>query len=386
MGWAAICRLGGIGDNLIATSVLPGLKAKYGKVEVITGRGPNASVFEHNPHIDKLTFKDDGDFPGTGPDDWQKWFAIRAKEYDAFYHLSHSCEMIRALFTGQTQFFWPDSMRRKHCFQNYLETVHDICELPYAPIGPEYYPTDEEVGRAKQDKNEKIRQGRPGPVIGWVCSGTRIDKRHPRGHIAVARLIGELDATVALFGGPDKEQAIATEIDRQVRHHHGTVDGLRTCIDPNREVTNWPIRRSLAQLRECDLVVTVDTGPMWAVAMLPIPKIVILSHASAENITKRFVNATTLIADQQRVPCWPCHRLHNDNTWCKPNAENDGAACVSDVTVEAIVSTARAWLQNPARAREKIAGVFTSEDVIAACKALHSPRADVLGSAAFKVA
>ena len=55
-GWAAIDRFGGIGDDLIAASVLPLLARKYKGVEVFT-EDPNGVVFENNPYISKLTKK-----------------------------------------------------------------------------------------------------------------------------------------------------------------------------------------------------------------------------------------------------------------------------------------------------------------------------------------
>jgi ADP-heptose:LPS heptosyltransferase len=342
--WACVVRFGGVGDNLIASSVLPGLRAKFGHVEVITRR-PWGIVFDNNPYIDKLTYKEEDELPNTGPDDWQKWFLTRAKEYESFHHLSHTCEMTLALFSLQTQFWWPASMRRKICGKNYLEMVHDVCELPYAPIGARFYPTDEEIARAKQDKAEKIRKGRSGPVVGVVCSGTRIDKRHPRLGHAIARLITELEATVVLFGGPTKDRLIAKEIEDLVKHHNGSIrgeiPGLGVCISLSEEDETWHIRRSLSQVRECDLVITPDTGPAWAVSMCPMPKILLLSHASEENIAKYWVNTTVLKADPERVPCWPCHRLHNDSSTCVPNPENDGPACMSDISIETIMKAAR---------------------------------------------
>ena len=93
-----------------------------------------------------------------------------------------------------------------------------------------------------------------------------------------------------------------------------------------------------------DLVVTPDTGTAWAVAFEQMPKIVMVSHASQENITKHWINTTTLHADRHRVPCWPCHRLHDDISTCIPNKQNNGAACISDISVETLVQTvAEKW-------------------------------------------
>jgi len=96
---------------------------------------------------------------------------------------------------------------------------------------------------------------------------------------------------------------------------------------------------------QCDLVITPDTGTWWAVAMEPLPKILMVSHASAENIGKHAVNTMVLHADPGRVKCFPCHRLHSDFTTCTPNFENNGAACISDISVNTIVETARRMLE-----------------------------------------
>jgi hypothetical protein len=106
-----------------------------------------------------------------------------------------------------------------------------------------------------------------------------------------------------------------------------------------------------------DLVVTPDTGTAWAVAFEPMPKIVMVSHASAENITKHWVNTTTLQADQNRVPCFPCHRLHNDPSTCVSNKEGNGAACISDISVDRLVQTvAERWREEPSAKILSMAG------------------------------
>ncbi len=329
---------------MIVSSVLPGLKAKWGHVELIATK-PWSVVLENNPNLDKLTNIDGEHIPSTSPDEWQKWFVRRSKEYDAFFNLSHSCEMAHALFPGQTEFWWPASFRRERCKGSYLETVHRVCEIGYDPIGSQFFPTDDELTAAHETR-EKIGHG---PIIGWVCSGTRIDKRHPRAGIAIARMIRELGVTVALFGGWDKDRLIAQEIEAQVRQENhqysGTIEGLVTCMSLSKEQDIWPIRRGITQLMQCDLVITPDTGPWWAVAFEPLPKILMVSHASAENIGKHAVNTTVLAADPERVKCHPCHRLHSDFTTCTTNHENNGAACISDIAVHTIVETARRMLE-----------------------------------------
>lgn len=362
-GWAAICRFGGIGDNLIAASVLPLLSRRYKGVDVFTEE-PNSVVFENNPHVSRLVVKTKEEMavPESGAVGWQKWFANRAGEYDLFVNLSHSCENLLAMQAGQTQFYWPAHWRRKNCGRNYLETVHDICGLPHI-FSPLFYPTEEEVHKALLTKDNLGPRDRK--KIAWVISGSRIDKNYPYAAQTVSRLISELHATVLLIGAPsNRDVGIAKQIGDEVKKALGNNDNVHAAISPEpstqwtetapgkrnkieQTTPLWPVRRMLTQVQHCDLVIGPDTGAMWAVALEAVPKIVLLSHASPENITKHWRNTKSLHADQEIVPCWPCHQLHDDEKTCRLNEEKTAAACMSDISAEAILQTAAELLNPP---------------------------------------
>lgn len=340
--WAGIARLGGIGDNLIAASVLAPLKRMGYMVDVITSE-PNHVVFHHNPHIDKLSVKKK-DIPEGGDNEWQKWFRAREGEYDLFVNLSHSCEAHHSFFPTMSQFWWPQEYRRKLAGGSYLETAHDIVGVPHE-FGPLYFTSEEERARALEVKK------RMGPsVIGWVIAGSRIDKLHPYTAMAIGRIIKELNIPVMMVGAPnDRQLSSAQAVQDHILRQNGSLEGLHTAITmPNTEKgghQNWPIRRSIAQLYACDLVITPDTGLAWAVAMEFMPKILMVSHASAENISKHWVNTLTLKADQDRVPCHPCHRLHNDPSTCVPTKDGvNAASCMADISVECILDAVQASL------------------------------------------
>jgi ADP-heptose:LPS heptosyltransferase len=91
--WACVARLGGIGDNLMAASVFAPLKRLGYMTEIITSP-PNHVVFHHNPFLDKLSVKLDGDLPQNDQAAWTQWFRARANEYGLFANLSHSCEAL----------------------------------------------------------------------------------------------------------------------------------------------------------------------------------------------------------------------------------------------------------------------------------------------------
>jgi ADP-heptose:LPS heptosyltransferase len=347
-GWAAVARLGGIGDNLIAASVLRPLKKLGYMVEVISAH-PNHVVYYNNPYVDKLSVKFKGDLPEGDHMAWLRWFEARKKEYEVFAHMSHTCEALHAFFTGSSQFWWPASMRRKIARGSYLETVHDMAEVPYE-FGPLFFPTEEEYDRAAEVRN-KIIERHNKTIIGWVISGSRIDKIYPSATLAISRIIRELGATVILLGAAnEKEISMAESIFQIVEKQNSTKEGILSALTSDVSLTDdgyggdWPIRRSLTQLQYCDLVVTPDTGLAWSVAFEKVPKVAMVSHASAENITKHWINTITLHADPNRVPCWPCHRLHDGPETCVPNQDNNGASCISDISVECLVTAIKGGL------------------------------------------
>lgn len=340
-GWAAVCRMGGVGDNLMAASVLRPLKRLGYNTEVITS-GLAHTVFLNNPFLDKLSVKADGDIPAG--DAGTQWFATRAKEYEQFFHLSHSCEVRHALQVGQTAFWWPQDYRRKLCAGSYLETVHDICGVAH-DFGPLFFPTDEELQRAEVVKRDQIG----GRYLSYVICGSRVDKVWPYASMAIARIIKELKIPVMMIGEGGRQFEYAKSIEQDVLRTNSSTEGLSLALSPVSSdaggAQNWPIRRSLTQAFCSDLVITPDTGIAWAVAMEAMPKIAMVSHASAENITKHWVNTLTLHADQNRVPCAPCHRLHNDISTCHPAKDGvPAAACMADISVETLMqSVAKMW-------------------------------------------
>lgn len=333
--WATICQFGGIGDNLIVSSVLP-LLAKDYNVEVIS-QEPHSVVFENNPYISKLGIRKVGDIAGDGLA-WQKWFVDRAKEVKLLVNLSHSCETTLAFIPGQTQFYWPKQWRQQWCDRSYLEMVHDICGVPHV-FDPRFFATDDERAKA-QDTKRMLGS----PLIGWCVSGTRLDKIYPYAAMAIARLIREVGAHIILFGGSKRDLECAKIIQEHVERENSSLQGLSSAITDEAKKTDampgaydWPIRRSLALIQQCDIVIGPDTGPMWAVAMEDMPKIVLLSHASARNITTGWSNTISLQADPKRVPCHPCHQLHDEIETCTPNKDGNAAACISDISVETII-------------------------------------------------
>jgi FkbM family methyltransferase len=349
--WACIVRVGGIGDNLIAASVLRPLKEQGYMTEVIT-QEPQCVVFENNPYLDKLTIKSPRELPQDNQLNWQKYWWSRSCEFKKFVNLSHTVEVLLARFPADTAFWWPFEYRRKLCGHSYLDAAHDVVDVPHS-FGPLFFPTDAEKAdiasfRQRNDLNDK-------PLISWIMAGTRVDKIYPLAGMAIARLLSEFDVNVIMLCAPAPKYRDVTFAEQTMNHVKMANSSTKGLYEARHieGVHDWSIRRMITLAQMSELVIGPDSGVMWGVAFEDVPKIMLHSHASVDNITLHWKNTVSLHANQKRVPCWPCHLLHDGAETClemqmraglKPDESAPGAACISDISVSNVVAAVAAVL------------------------------------------
>ena len=71
-------------------------------------------------------------------------------------------------------------------------------------------------------------------VLGWVISGSRIDKIYPETALAISRIIRELDMPVMLVGAStEKELQMAKTIEEVVQLQNGSKKNLHEAITQN---------------------------------------------------------------------------------------------------------------------------------------------------------
>lgn len=305
-----IIRYGGIGDMIMLSSILPGLKEQGWHITINTDpRG--LETIAHDPHIDQFLLQDKDQVPNK----WLGlyWKAI-ARRYDRVINLSESVEVALLATPGRGFYDLPQATRHQLLNVNYYERTHLLAGVPPVFAG-RFYPTDEEETWAKQ---QLWKIGKGAPVIMWVQSGSSIHKRWPYTDSVIARLMTDTRACVVLCGDP------LTQI-------------LETGWEKEKRVTGtagkWTVRQSLAFARVCKVVVGPETGVLNSVANeAGIGKVVMLSHSSAENLTKHWINTTAL--EPANTPCFPCHRMHYEWSGCvrHPNKEIDGASlCAGNI-------------------------------------------------------
>ena len=307
-----VCRFGAFGDLLQASSVLAGLKQQGYHVTLMCSP-PGDSVVKHDPNIDAFMVLDKDQVPNLNLADFWKF---QAKRFTKFVNLSESVEGTFLALPGRTQHTWSHEVRRKLLDHNYLEFQHMLAEVPHKPQ-VRFYATLEEKAWAR---TQRERMGRR--VVLWSLAGSSVHKTNAGLDPVIARtLVEHPDTEFVLVGGPETKMLEAGwENEKRVHCRAGV----------------WSIRQTLAFVDMADCIVGPETGVLNAGACLPIPKVVFMSHSSVNQLTRDWINTTSLVANQKDVPCSPCMTLHYGWQHCWKDEESGTAMCQKFITPDMI--------------------------------------------------
>lgn len=319
---AAVVRYGGIGDMIQAASVFPGLKAMGYHITVYT-TDIGLQILEHDPHVDEFIVQGKEQVPNAAL--WHFW-ANEEKKYDRWVNLSESVEGSLLALPDRAPYHWSQKARHALMNANYLEMTHDLAGVPHK-FAAKFYPTEEEKAWAKKE-----RDAIKGRLICWSLSGSSVHKSWPWTDQIVARLLTLYpDVHVMLMG-----DAMCQMLES------GWVNEPRVV----RRSGKYTIRQSLAIVEHADMVVGPETGLLNAVGLTSIPKIVMLSHSSRENLTKHWKN--TIAMTPHGLDCYPCHKMHYGWSGCRRNDDSGAAQCQHDITVDQVWQVLSRQLQKAA--------------------------------------
>ena len=309
----AIIRYGAWGDVIQMSSILPALKAEGYHVTLYTV--PRAwDAVKHEPMIDKVVLQD----PEQVPNSWlgEYWDYLRPR-YDKFINLSESVEGSLLSMPERIQSRWPREARHAVMNQNYIEFTHQIAGVKFDKPLMRFAATDEEK---KWAKAEKVKLG-GAPLILWVLAGSGIHKVWAGIDAVIARtMLTWPDAKIITVGDERCKKMIEQPWEKEPRII--------------RRSGVWTIRETMAMAQVCDLVIGPETGVMSAVAMEPMPKIVLLSHSSVQNLTRDWVDTYSVFSTT--TPCYPCHRLIYNWDQCVKDEATGTAQCQADIHPDAV--------------------------------------------------
>jgi len=327
---AGMVRLGGNGDALWAASVAAHLRREGYSVTAYVGKN-GEEVLRHDPNIDRLITLPTG---LLCDEDLLNFWAHEGPKYDRWINLLQSVEGRLLPHQSNIDFYMPQALRHRLMNINYLDMVHDFAELPAgsAPL-QKFYPTEAEQ-RWAREMRERI--GGPLVVISPTGSGPFKTWPHAQEFMRLMAVAGVYTVMLGdLKGLPDLDLVEIKGVE------YGHVVGQE-----------WPLRLALAYTLLANAVVATESVFANAVAYEPMPKVIMLSHSSHENLTRDWPNTAVLSAP---VACHPCHRIHNaGSALCTKDTETGASACmahygphkVADLVLRAInVIPAKAGIQ-----------------------------------------
>lgn len=333
-----VVRLGAIGDQIMASSILPGLKAQGWHV-TWNSQPPSVDVLTHEPLIDQFWTQDIGQVPGDLLDAYYKALGTR---FDRVINLCESVEALCLALPGRVSYDYDEATRRVLFARNYVETTHLIAQVPFVPR-PRFVPTEAEAARAAAIRKEIGR-----PLVYWAIAGSGVHKVWPYTARAVVRLLNDTDCAV-LVAGSEREAGATSAIGEAAsiwaspKHAGRIIDGPRSGLT---------LRQSLAMALHSDVVVGPETGALNAVSHEPMPKVLMLSHSTVENLSRDWINTVSLVGEKPPA-CYPCHRMHPTWETCNrvtlPSGPG-GAACAHAISTEQVVEAVKAALRQVERA------------------------------------
>ena len=328
---ALVVRYGAYGDVLQASSVIKGLK-EQGFHVTVHAAPPGSDVLLHNPNIDNLILFDKDQVPNGNLVDFWRW---QAKKYDKFVNLSESVEGTWLAMPGRRQHSWSPVVRHRYLNTNYLEHQHELADVPHKPQVM-FYPTLEEKAWAASTRKRMDCK----KVVMWSLSGSSVHKTHSALDSIVAGIMVEYpDTNVVLVGGAD---CVILE--------QGWEKEPRVMLTSGK----WSIRQTLSFINQCDLIVGPETGVLNAASCMDVHKVAILSHSSKENLTRDWVNTTSVYSHKtsckQREGDVPaCHLMNYGWGVCEKDEDTGTARCMADLHPSVIWDAVASVLSNLGR-------------------------------------
>lgn len=308
---AAVLRYGAFGDAIQASSILPGLKAQGFHITFYcTPR--TQDVLRHDPHVDAWYVQDVDQVPNARLGEFWDW---ERKKFDRFINLSESIEGTLLTLPGRPNHSWPKNLRRKQLDVNYFEFAHDLADVPH-DFRPKFYATSEEMAWAKKER-ARIGGDR---LIMFSLAGSSVHKVWPWQDHLFARILLQYPGARIVTVGDELSQILEQGWENEPR--------------VTRMSGKYSIRQSMSLLSECDMVIGPETGILNAAGHMPMPKIVFLSHSSANNLTKHWVNTAAI--EPVSTHCYPCHAMHYSFEHCNRHEGTGTALCAANTELETV--------------------------------------------------
>lgn len=288
---ALLIRLGAWGDMVWASAVVREMKKEgYNVTLNCTDRG--YTIVKNDPNIDRFVVVDDGEL--SFDELSQRFWPALSKGFNKVVNLTGSLEDSLLVtpntadpLTGEVMYNWDHQRRHTRCNVNYMDRTMEIAGYPDCKgVNGQLFFTEKEENWAKAFKAKL-----PGFLIVWSLGGSAAHKAYPYAELVAQEILKTYEDVQVVTVGDNVCKLL--EFGDHPRN-------LRKCGE-------FGIRKSLVLAKHADLVIGPESSVINAASCYDVPKILMLSHGSVENLSKYWTNTINLSAN---VPCYPCHKLH----------------------------------------------------------------------------
>jgi ADP-heptose:LPS heptosyltransferase len=322
-----IVRYGAFGDLVQAVSICRAFK-KHGYHVTLFCSYPPSEIAALEPSIDKMIVQRINQIPMPWLGAFWVWMSKKwmGKGFDRWVNLTESVESTLLAMEGNIKFEWPPVVRHQYMNQNYLEFQHKIAGVPYSKDPAEhfrFFPTDEEKKWLKEERERMRKRGIQKFVLWNLAGSSRSHKLYPHQQAIWEHVLKHYpDWGVVTVGDGSCADLESLKTEPRMWHTSG----------------KWTIRQVLAAMELSDVVFGPETGVMSAAAFYPMPKILLLTHSTVENLSRDWVNTTSIWAPSTVCPgrgmnlAPACHMMHSKfEPGCRQNPEFGTAQCVVEI-------------------------------------------------------
>jgi ADP-heptose:LPS heptosyltransferase len=324
---ACVIRYGAYGDMAQAASVVAALK-KQGYWVTLMCSHPSSELIALDPNVDEMIVQMQNQVPIQMLGHYWIWMEAKWRgKFDKWVNLTESVENNLLAMLGNVKFTWTPKARHQLMNFNYLEFQHKLagCAEPFEPSF-KFHASEEEKKWLSQEKARMAKAGITNTILWNLAGSSRTHKLYP--HQA-----GIWQHVFANFPG----WGVVTVGDGSCADLENGFEG-----EPRlwRTSGKWTMRQVATFMESADVVCGPETGVMSMAAFYPMPKILFLSHSTVENLSRDWVNTTSIWAPELHCPgrgpneVAACHKMLPSFEGCRRDPTYGCAQCCVDTKPE----------------------------------------------------
>ncbi|MDH4162382.1 MAG: glycosyltransferase family 9 protein [Nitrospirota bacterium] len=324
-----VIKPGAIGDLLQMTPVFRLLKQAYpdSRITLMVGSAGSADIFLNNPNITEVIIYDRKGLHRSLTGMLSLWKDLRSRKFDLILNFQRSnirtWLLAAAALPCRILVYHKAEKRTIHAVENYLETIAPL-GITTDDIHLDFIVRPEALKIAKSLLHDTTAG--TGPIVILNPGASHPVNRWPARKFAELTdlAVSRLQARIVIIGGPGDEE-LAGKIVTLCKSHPLSLAG------------KTPLPVLAAVLKQSDILVSGDTGPMHLATAVGAP--VIALFGAADPLRTGPVGLRTMVLQAGTPSCIPCRSRSCGNS--------RHLACMENISAEEVCDSITRMLGKP---------------------------------------